>query len=313
MSARNAAPCVVRIRSALINKDELFGLWCHERTVGAQSGAELNPKGAVQMPSRCFVILSLKPTELKASLLFTAPSARGQQLRSTQCAYQALNKAYALLVPSSSFSDWRRFSSSFHFTCDLNFSINRGTASGFLPLLASVTFVLSGNYNHMLQANPCSKFSGKLVLMPPNYVWIQVYLLFTQTFELMFSLLNGVWVWLHSAFCMHIDSQCSRFFPHVHSSEEKKKSPLTKEDLGGYIEGTVSMQFVLLWLSRAWLSFSYIQTPPHLFPTLVQTSVTFPKGGSAPPPHMEFSTLQPIKLSSSQWELFFPCTLIYFL
>lgn len=175
------------------------------------------------MPSRCFVILCLKPTELEASLLFTAPSARGQQLRSTQRAYQALNKAYALLVPSSSFSDWRRFSSSFHFTCDLYFSLNRGTASGFLPLLASVTFVLSGNYNHMLQANPCSKVSGKLVLIPPGYVWIQVHLLFTQTFELMFSLLNGVWVWLHWAFCMHIDSQCSRFPPPLMYTRAKKK------------------------------------------------------------------------------------------
>lgn len=35
-----------------------------------------------------------------------------------------------------------------------------------------------------------------------------------------------------------------------------------------------------------------------------QTSVTFLKGGSAPPPHMEFSTLPPIKLSHSQWGLF---------
>lgn len=68
------APRVVRIRPTLVNKDEyldygaMSGQWAH--------GAELNPKGALQMPSRCFVILSPKSTELKARCFLVHPRPR---------------------------------------------------------------------------------------------------------------------------------------------------------------------------------------------------------------------------------------------
>lgn len=165
----------------------------------ADSGraAELNPKGAVQMPSRCFVILSLKPTELKASLLFTAPSARGQRLWSTPCAYQALNKAYASLIFLKFLIFWLvrislpRFISPVIFICPSVEEPTRISSS-----FGQHGICLGGNCSHMLQAELCLTFSGRFVLMAPVYIRIRVYLPFTQTIELMILLMNGVWVWL---------------------------------------------------------------------------------------------------------------------